>query len=149
MEEVYKKVCQDCGEVFYAETKLKRKCPECRKAGKSKYAKKYREQYKKPVATTKVKKDTQKARIIINQKQCKTCLYRWQATGSILGCDYMELVGTMRPSEPSPNCKCYKKYNEVERASLVSKQRDRLNRICLDNDNNSKEFRAYRNGRRQ
>lgn len=142
---IYEKVCSDCGKVFYADTKYKRKCPKCIESKRREYRKKQREQYKKPECVMEKRKAEKPAeRMIINQKQCKTCLYRWQATGSVLGCDYLELVGHMRPSEPSPNCTCYEKYNAVERSRLVSKQK----RIYMADDNDIREFRAYRSSRR-
>lgn len=145
----YKKVCKDCGAVFYAETRRFRKCPECKLKRKVENARKEKAKYKKPCPKLKKEKtEKPKEKIIINQKQCRTCLYRWQGSEKVLGCDYYELVGHRRPSEPSPNCTCYKKYDAVERARLVSKQRDRLRRICLGNDKNEKEFLAYRNSRR-
>ena len=63
----------------------------------------------------------------VDTTQCKNCLYRPPNFGEYalpFGCYYIVLTGKRRPSEPSPNCTAFKKYNRREREKLDRKLRD-------------------------
>lgn len=110
-EKTYKKVCPDCGEIFYAETKLKRKCPECRKTKKREYAKSRREQYKKPEAVNKVQKvnrQTKKKSTAPDMRRCKNCFYGAILDNNYQICDYISITGHSRPCLPGAECTVFK-----------------------------------------
>lgn len=61
--------------------------------------------------------------------QCRTCLCRSTSRNNLsLGflCEYILLMGSSRPCEPSPNCLVYKKFNRQERADLEKNSLSKL-----------------------
>ncbi len=57
----------------------------------------------------------------INRTQCRTCLYRAANTehsNQTHNCEYILLVGHMRPSQPSPKCTVYERYDKKKRDEL-------------------------------
>lgn len=57
----------------------------------------------------------------VNRKQCRTCLYRaagGKNTYQAHNCEYILLMGHIRPSPPSPDCTAYQKFNPKERNRL-------------------------------
>ena len=62
----------------------------------------------------------------VDTTQCKKCLYRPATYGTFdmpFGCWYILLTGKRRPSEPSPNCTAFVKYNRKERAKMDRRAR--------------------------
>ena len=59
----------------------------------------------------------------VDRTQCSHCLYRpiRGFESHIFGCAYIFFMGKRRPSEPSPNCTAFKKYNKAERRKLEEK----------------------------
>lgn len=59
----------------------------------------------------------------VDRTQCKECLYRplrgWES--HVFGCAYICFTGKRRPSEPSPNCTAFKRFNKTERKQLEAK----------------------------
>lgn len=61
----------------------------------------------------------------VDNTQCKNCLYRASKRLKLeMGCNcaYILLMEHSRPSEPSPNCTVFKKYNKNERQRLVQRK---------------------------
>lgn len=110
--------CEICGKGFYYERKCKY-CPECRENG-SVYKKRL-EMQREWNKRARALKDKAKQRAKVDDRQCRTCLYRayGECWGNGLRCDYLELTGHMRPSEPSPNCTAYKRYSDAERKVIA------------------------------
>lgn len=85
--------CLRCQKEVSASTVL---CKECRKEFKG--AKPYQRKRKPKILNT----------------QCKTCKYRYRVQSNVNEylCDYLSIVGHMRPCEPSPNCTVYERIRE-------------------------------------
>lgn len=67
-----------------------------------------------------------KKKCTVDRTQCKNCLYQppnYEGLDHIFGCYYIIYTGKRRPSEPSPNCTAFKKYNRAERKKLEAKLR--------------------------
>ena len=61
----------------------------------------------------------------VDASQCEKCLYRASRTARRdMGnnCAYIFLMNHRRPSEPSPNCTAFRKYNYEERQQLEFKR---------------------------
>ncbi len=72
-----------------------------------------------------VKKEKRKKKPIstVDRTQCSHCLYRpiKGFESHIFGCAYICFTGKRRPSEPSPNCTVFEKYNKEKRKELEAK----------------------------
>lgn len=73
-----------------------------------------------------IEKTKKKKRVCnkVDTTQCKKCLYRPPSYGEHtlpFGCWYIVLTGKRRPSEPSPNCTAFVKYDRRERAKMNAK----------------------------
>ena len=77
------------------------------------------------ITKTKQKKTTYK----VDNTQCKKCLYRAsQRVKNEMGCNcvYIFLMNHRRPSEPSPNCTAFRKYNKKERQQMEQELKEKF-----------------------
>ena len=61
----------------------------------------------------------------VDNRQCRSCLYRAtlvEHSKQTHNCEYILLVGKMRPSPPSPKCTAYERYNQRKRNALDRKR---------------------------
>ena len=60
--------------------------------------------------------------------QCEKCLYRPTLSDSNfhVGCAYIFLMGHRRPSEPSPNCTVFKKFNKKDRQKIEQEIKEKF-----------------------
>ncbi len=65
----------------------------------------------------------------VDRTQCRHCLYRpiQGFESNVFGCAYIFFTGKRRPSEPSPNCTAFKKYNRAEREKMVKEMKQKYN----------------------
>ena len=126
----YRKVikCRLCGAEIEARSANRKYCDTCSRAAKRMAA---RKRYKKYIVPN-VPRTLRPKAPAPNVSQCRKCVYRGYI-GKTIFCDYIEITGTMRGCDPSPDCVVFEKYTKARRSELTDPKR-LTQKICAPNE---------------